>query len=166
MLRGAVPGQEVVNAVDRMVGDVGQHMAEPGLGVNTVELGGADQRVDRGCPFAAAVGAGEQVVAPAAGSGHTGWPPPCPTCGTAFPETCAASAPGHRASGMLLSPALTCAGPAVCHGFRPRSDKARRCAAALRLSAAMAVLHAGRRTCAARAPSRLPRGYHRFRTEL
>jgi len=26
-LRGAVPGQEVVNPVDRMIGDVGQHMA-------------------------------------------------------------------------------------------------------------------------------------------
>ena len=45
-LRGAVPGQEVVDPVDRMIGDAGQDMAQPSLGVNTVELGRADQRVD------------------------------------------------------------------------------------------------------------------------
>lgn len=66
-LRGAVPGQEVVDPVDRMVGDVGQHMAQPGLGVNTVQLGRANQRVDGGGTLAAAVSAGEQVVAAADG---------------------------------------------------------------------------------------------------
>ena len=46
-----------------MIGDVGQHMAQPGLGVNTAQLGGADQRVDGSSALATAVGAGEQVVA-------------------------------------------------------------------------------------------------------
>ena len=42
-LRGAVPGQEVIDPVDRMIGDVGQHMAQPRFGVNPVQLGSADQ---------------------------------------------------------------------------------------------------------------------------
>ena len=66
-LRGAVPGQEGVNPVDRMVGDVGQHMAQPGFGVDTIELGGADQRVNHAGALAATVAAGVQIAA-AAGS--------------------------------------------------------------------------------------------------
>lgn len=45
-----------------------QHVTQPGFGVDTVQLGRADQRVDRGSALAAAVGAGEQVVA--AANGH------------------------------------------------------------------------------------------------
>src|SRR5471030_1111437 len=67
-LRCAVPGQEVIDPVDGMLGDVGQHMAQPGFGGDAVELGRADQRVDRGGALAAAVGAGEQVVAAADGT--------------------------------------------------------------------------------------------------
>jgi len=67
-LRCAVPGQEVIDPVDGMLGDVGQHMAQPGFGGDAVELGRADQRVDRGGALAAAVGAGEQVVAAADGN--------------------------------------------------------------------------------------------------
>ena len=61
-LPGAMPGQELVNTVDRMIGDVSQHMAQPGFGVDTVQLGRPDQRVDGGSAFAAGVGAGKQVV--------------------------------------------------------------------------------------------------------
>lgn len=43
-LRGAALGQEVVDPVDRMVGDVGQHMAQPGLRVNA-QPGSADKRI-------------------------------------------------------------------------------------------------------------------------
>ena len=71
-LRGAVPGQEVVDPIDRMIGDVGQHMAQPGLGVNTAQLGRADQRVDGGGTLATAVGASKQVVAPANGNATQG----------------------------------------------------------------------------------------------
>ena len=55
-----VPGQEFVEPGGRVIGDALQHVGEPGLQVDFVELGGADQRVDGGGPLAAAVGAGEQ----------------------------------------------------------------------------------------------------------
>lgn len=42
-LRGAAPEQEVVNAVDRMIGDIGQRMTLPGPGVNTVKFSSDDQ---------------------------------------------------------------------------------------------------------------------------
>ena len=42
----------------RVIGDAGEHVGEPGLRVDAVELGGADQRVDRRRAFAAAIGAG------------------------------------------------------------------------------------------------------------
>ena len=57
---GPVPGQEFVETSDRMVGDAGEHVGEPSLGVDVVELGGGDQAVDDGGALAAAVGAGKQ----------------------------------------------------------------------------------------------------------
>lgn len=60
-----VPRQEHVNAVDGVVCDQREHMAQPGFGVHPVQLGSADQRVDGGGTFVAAVCASEQVVAPA-----------------------------------------------------------------------------------------------------
>ena len=48
-------------------GNPGQHVGEPGLRVDAVELGGLDQGVDRRRPLAAAVRAGEGPVAPADG---------------------------------------------------------------------------------------------------
>jgi len=50
-----------------MIGDLGEHKAQPGFGVNTVKLSRADQRVDGGGALATAVGTGKQVVAPANG---------------------------------------------------------------------------------------------------
>ena len=67
-----VPGQEFLDAVDRMVGDAGQHVAEIRFGIETVEFGGADQAVDRGGAFAAGIGAGEQVVLAAQSDGAQG----------------------------------------------------------------------------------------------
>lgn len=66
-MRGAVAAQEVVNPIDRMVGDVGRQVAQPSLELNPVELGCADQRIDRGRPFATAVSTCDLVVAPADG---------------------------------------------------------------------------------------------------
>ena len=43
-----------------MIGDAAQHVGEPGLRVDVVELGGGDQGVHRGGALATAVGAGEQ----------------------------------------------------------------------------------------------------------
>lgn len=61
-LRGAVPRKEVVDPVDRITGDVGQHLARSTLGVDTVELGSADPRVDSRGALASVVDAGKQGV--------------------------------------------------------------------------------------------------------
>ncbi len=45
-----------------MVGHARQHVGEPGLGIDVVELGGLDQGVDGGGAAAALVGAGECPV--------------------------------------------------------------------------------------------------------
>ena len=50
-----------------MIGDAGEHVGEPGLRIDVVELGGLDQRVDRRGALAAAIGAGEQPVLAAQG---------------------------------------------------------------------------------------------------
>ena len=61
MLSGLpVPGEELVQAGLRQLGDAIEDVGEPGLGVDVVELGGADERVHHRCPLAAAIGAGEE----------------------------------------------------------------------------------------------------------
>src|SRR3954454_7336681 len=62
---GGLPGprQEVADPLGRMVGQSRQHVGEPGLRVDVVELAGLDQGVDRRRPLPAAVGAGEGPVA-------------------------------------------------------------------------------------------------------
>ena len=59
---GPVPWEQFGDAVDVVVGDAGQDIAEPGFGIETVELGGFDQGVDGGGTFAAAVRSGEEIV--------------------------------------------------------------------------------------------------------
>jgi hypothetical protein len=59
-----VPGQEFVEALGRVILQVGQHVGQPGKRIDVVELGGLDQGVDRGGAPAALVGAGERPVAP------------------------------------------------------------------------------------------------------
>ena len=46
---GEVPGQQIGDLVDRVVGDAAEEIAQIGLGVETVELGGFNQRVKRRC---------------------------------------------------------------------------------------------------------------------
>ena len=50
--RDKVPGQQFGDAVDGMVGDAFEDLAEIALGVEAVELGGAGQGIDRGGAFA------------------------------------------------------------------------------------------------------------------
>jgi hypothetical protein len=45
-----------------MIGYAAQHVGEPGLRVDVVELGRADQRVDDRGALAATIGTGEQLV--------------------------------------------------------------------------------------------------------
>ncbi len=58
-----IPGQELVDALGGMIGQPSQHIGEPGLRIDIVELGGGDQRVDGCCAPAALVGAREGSVA-------------------------------------------------------------------------------------------------------
>ena len=54
------PGEEFVDTRSLVVGDAAQDIGEPSLWVDAVELGGADQGVDRRCALAATIGAREQ----------------------------------------------------------------------------------------------------------
>src|SRR3546814_11270242 len=57
---------EFVESVGRMALDhAGEHIAEPGIGFDAVELGGLDQRANHGPAMTAAVASGEQMVFPA-----------------------------------------------------------------------------------------------------
>lgn len=62
MIERAVPGQRVVEALDRMIGDPVKQGAEIGLGVEAVELGGTDQGVHRSRAIAAGVRSGEEII--------------------------------------------------------------------------------------------------------
>jgi len=55
-----MPGQELGEPLDGMIGDASEHVGEPGLRVDIVELSGGDQGVYRSRALAAAVGAGEK----------------------------------------------------------------------------------------------------------
>ena len=55
-----IPGQQCGQVGDLVIGDPGQHVGEPGLGIDVIELGRLNQRQhDRGA-LAAAIGAREQ----------------------------------------------------------------------------------------------------------
>ena len=60
--RFEVPRQQLVDAVDRMLGDAREHVAEKRLGVVSVELRRAEQAIDRRGLFASGVAAGEEKV--------------------------------------------------------------------------------------------------------
>ena len=57
-----VPGHELAEASDFVVGDAGEDVGEPGLGIDTVELGGFDQGIGDGGRLSAPFGTHEQVV--------------------------------------------------------------------------------------------------------
>jgi hypothetical protein len=44
-----------------MIGDAAQHIGEPGLGIDAVEFGSGNQRIDCGCALATAIGTGEAM---------------------------------------------------------------------------------------------------------
>jgi len=48
----AVPRQEIINPVGGMIGDMRQHVAQSGFGVETVQLGRANQRPHKACSAA------------------------------------------------------------------------------------------------------------------
>jgi len=54
-----MPRQELVDPGGGLVGDVGEHVGEPGLRIDAVELGRGDQGVYRDGALATAIGAAE-----------------------------------------------------------------------------------------------------------
>ena len=60
-----VPGKQVGDAIDGVVGDAGEHVAEPGFRIEAVELGGLDQGIKGGGTITASVGPGKKVIFPA-----------------------------------------------------------------------------------------------------
>src|SRR4051794_35572626 len=52
---GNIPGQEFFDAVDRVLADAFEHVAQVRFGVDIVELRGADQAVDRGRALASGI---------------------------------------------------------------------------------------------------------------
>ena len=57
--RSPVPGQEFVEPVDRVLGDTGQDVGQPGLRIDVVHFGRDDDAVHRGGALSAAIGARE-----------------------------------------------------------------------------------------------------------
>jgi hypothetical protein len=66
-----IPGQQRGQVGDLVIGNPGQHVGKPSLGIDVVELGRLNQRQhDRGA-LAATIGAGEQPRLPASTSFRT-----------------------------------------------------------------------------------------------
>lgn len=57
-----VPGQKLTEPLDSMIIDTCEHVGEPSLWIDVVELGGRDEGVDRRGALAALIGAGEGPV--------------------------------------------------------------------------------------------------------
>ena len=66
-LRAPVPRQELVDALGGMIRQAGQHVGEPSLWIDVVELGGGDEGVDHRRTSAALIGASEGPISSAHG---------------------------------------------------------------------------------------------------
>src|SRR5258708_29251539 len=64
-----VPGQQFGDALGGVSSEAREHIAQPGLGIDAIELGGLGQRVDGGGGLAAHVAAGEQPILAAESDG-------------------------------------------------------------------------------------------------
>ncbi len=72
LARFPCPGQQIVDALGRVIRQPRQDVGQPRLGIDVVELCGLDQRVDSGGAVAARVGATECPVAPSDGDAAQG----------------------------------------------------------------------------------------------
>jgi hypothetical protein len=57
-----VPGQKFTDTIDRMVRDACQDHAEVKRGIESAELGCANEGVERSCALAAGIGTKKQVI--------------------------------------------------------------------------------------------------------
>ena len=67
VLRTPVPRQEFVNALGGMIQQASQHVSEPSLWIDVVELGGGDEGVDHRRTSAALIEASEGPISSAHG---------------------------------------------------------------------------------------------------
>ena len=59
-----IPGQQLMNAVDCMIGNACQYAAQIGLRIEPVQLSRANQAVDGGSTFSASIRARKEIVLP------------------------------------------------------------------------------------------------------
>src|ERR1700691_2326931 len=57
-----MPRQQLLDPVDGVVCDTGEHLSQIRLRVQAIELGGADETVERGGPLASRIGACEEKI--------------------------------------------------------------------------------------------------------
>ena len=55
-VKGHVPGQQLVDAAEGMIGDTAEHLAQPAFRIDAVEAGRSQQRIDGSCVLTACVG--------------------------------------------------------------------------------------------------------------
>ena len=67
-----IPWEQFVDAVDFVIGDAGENVAEIGFGINGVELAGFDEGVDGSGAIAAPVGSSKEIVLAAKGNAPDG----------------------------------------------------------------------------------------------
>jgi hypothetical protein len=60
-----IPGQQILDAVDQVIGDLFEHAAEVEFRIKPVQFRRSQQRIDRGCTFATRIGPTEQEILPA-----------------------------------------------------------------------------------------------------
>ena len=114
------------------VGDAGEDVGEPGLRVDAVELGGADQRVHEGGPVAAALGAGEEpclaaegnraVILPMSGRKLKFVTAGTRSMGDGFAASIRSGAPAARSSTSKRRPAWSSSWPRGCSIRPPASE--------------------------------------------
>jgi hypothetical protein len=57
-----VPGQEILHAIDWVIGDLSEHLAQVRFRIKTVQLRRSDQTIEGGRTFSAPIRSREQVV--------------------------------------------------------------------------------------------------------
>ena len=66
---GEVPGQQFLQPVHGVIGDVLEHMPQIELRIKSVEFRGAEQAIDRSSAFAASIRSSKKIVLAAEGNG-------------------------------------------------------------------------------------------------
>ena len=67
--RRHVPGQQILDASEGMIGDAGKYFAQPAFRIEVVEACGSQQRMDGGRALTASVRSAKQIVLAAQGNG-------------------------------------------------------------------------------------------------